>query len=63
LKYEYKVVSVAAGYHGGGYMPDHVSAGLGLNIKGVTLNATALIGVGGAAKTTGTVVAGIGYAF
>ena len=54
------IVSVMGGYHMGGIIADHASAGIGLDIKGMCLGATCLMGHG---NVKGTVLIGLGYRF
>lgn len=60
-RYTFKeIISVMGGYHMGGIIADHASAGIGLNIKGMCLDATYLTGSG---DIKGTMLFGIGYRF
>lgn len=56
----HEMFSIRGGYHGGGLFPNHFSAGLGLKIKGVRLNATALLAE---EIIDGSFLFGIGFGF
>lgn len=61
VRYSFRgIVSITGGYHMGGIIADHASAGIGLDIKRLCLSATCLIGHG---DIKGTVLTGLGYRF
>ena len=61
LEYSWKqMIQVRAGYHYGGLIPSHASAGLGLDIHGVCLQFTYLAGAG---SIGGSMLIGAGYRF
>ena len=61
LDYTYNnLLSVRAGYHYGGVVADHASVGLGVNIKGIHLDASYLIGSG---VVKNSLSFGLGYRF
>ena len=55
-----RMLFVRAGYHYGGLIPNHASAGLGVNLKGACLHFSYLAGSGGIG---GSMLIGAGYRF
>lgn len=61
LAYTYNnLLSVRAGYHFGGVVADHASVGLGVNIKGLHLDASYILGTG---LVKNSLCFGLGYRF
>lgn len=61
MEYIYKgVFSARAGYHCGGVVANHASVGLGVNIRGIRVDASYIIGSG---VIGNTVCSGLGYSF
>lgn len=61
LEYSWnQLIQVRGGYHYGGLIPSHASAGLGLNLRGFKLHFTYLVGSGGIG---GSMLIGAGYRF